>query len=294
MARLHERTRRQRGGRLLRAGASRSGRPHRQDLCEAAEGGRILERLQAAQPDHPGIVHYIIHSYDYAPIAAKGLARRAPLCVAGARRAARAAHALAHLLDARHVARRDSGRIWRPTRANRAYTRAHQSSARPRTSRQSRPLPPARLPDQRLLAARAGPCAPRPSRRAQFDRGLPADASITAPHGFAAIASPLRDRAGRLGRGGARCRRSPPATSRRKPSSGSDARSALRARRKVARANQDMIELSRLQGELARGRRSLLGRAGRHPGKRRPRRGSRWADAEIRAGNRADASGGRS
>jgi hypothetical protein len=33
----------------------------------------ILERLQKSQPAHPGIVHYIIHSYDYAPIAAKGL-----------------------------------------------------------------------------------------------------------------------------------------------------------------------------------------------------------------------------
>ena len=33
----------------------------------------ILERLQKTQPDHPGIVHYLIHSYDYAPIAAKGL-----------------------------------------------------------------------------------------------------------------------------------------------------------------------------------------------------------------------------
>jgi tetratricopeptide (TPR) repeat protein len=33
----------------------------------------ILERLQRQLPDHPGIPHYLIHSYDYAPIAAKGL-----------------------------------------------------------------------------------------------------------------------------------------------------------------------------------------------------------------------------
>ena len=33
----------------------------------------ILERLQKTHPDHPGVVHYLIHSYDYAPIAAKGL-----------------------------------------------------------------------------------------------------------------------------------------------------------------------------------------------------------------------------
>jgi len=33
----------------------------------------ILEGLQRQLPDHPGIPHYLIHSYDYAPIAAKGL-----------------------------------------------------------------------------------------------------------------------------------------------------------------------------------------------------------------------------
>jgi hypothetical protein len=34
----------------------------------------ILEPIFAAQPDHPGVAHYLIHSYDYPPIAAKGLA----------------------------------------------------------------------------------------------------------------------------------------------------------------------------------------------------------------------------
>jgi Tfp pilus assembly protein PilF len=33
----------------------------------------LLEKLQKAQPEHPGIAHYLIHSYDYAPIAEKGL-----------------------------------------------------------------------------------------------------------------------------------------------------------------------------------------------------------------------------
>jgi hypothetical protein len=33
----------------------------------------ILERLAPGLPDHPGIVHFIIHSYDYAPIATRGL-----------------------------------------------------------------------------------------------------------------------------------------------------------------------------------------------------------------------------
>lgn len=33
----------------------------------------ILEPLFAAHPEHPGVAHYLIHSYDYPPIAARGL-----------------------------------------------------------------------------------------------------------------------------------------------------------------------------------------------------------------------------
>jgi hypothetical protein len=33
----------------------------------------LLEPLFAAHPQHPGVAHYLIHSYDYPPIAAKGL-----------------------------------------------------------------------------------------------------------------------------------------------------------------------------------------------------------------------------
>ena len=33
----------------------------------------ILEKQFAAHPDHPGVAHYLIHSYDASPIAAKGL-----------------------------------------------------------------------------------------------------------------------------------------------------------------------------------------------------------------------------
>ena len=38
------------------------------------EAGRILERLWAANPRHPGIPHYLIHAYDYPPLASRGLA----------------------------------------------------------------------------------------------------------------------------------------------------------------------------------------------------------------------------
>ncbi len=38
------------------------------------KAGQILESIQARLPDHPGVTHYIIHTYDYAPIAEHGLA----------------------------------------------------------------------------------------------------------------------------------------------------------------------------------------------------------------------------
>ena len=37
------------------------------------KAAKILEPLFATQPDHPGVAHYLIHSYDYPPIATKGL-----------------------------------------------------------------------------------------------------------------------------------------------------------------------------------------------------------------------------
>lgn len=33
----------------------------------------ILEKVSGGQPDHPGVAHYLIHSYDYPPIAHRGL-----------------------------------------------------------------------------------------------------------------------------------------------------------------------------------------------------------------------------
>ena len=50
----------------------------------------ILEKIFAQQPQHPGVAHYLIHSYDYPPIAAKGLA--------AARSYARIAPAVPHAL----------------------------------------------------------------------------------------------------------------------------------------------------------------------------------------------------
>ena len=41
--------------------------------AEPLKAGAILEQLIAAQPDHPGLAHYIIHSYDYPPLADRAL-----------------------------------------------------------------------------------------------------------------------------------------------------------------------------------------------------------------------------
>jgi hypothetical protein len=37
------------------------------------KAGEILERVFAEQPSHPGVAHYIIHSYDNPPLARRGL-----------------------------------------------------------------------------------------------------------------------------------------------------------------------------------------------------------------------------
>ena len=63
----------------------------------------ISRKSEPKYPNHPGIPHYIIHSYDYPELAARG-AIAAARCGARALGAARTAHALPHLLDARHVA----------------------------------------------------------------------------------------------------------------------------------------------------------------------------------------------
>jgi hypothetical protein len=54
---------------LLNGTALASDKTYAQQLKAAA----ILEELLVQHPDHPGVVHYLIHSYDYPPIAHKGL-----------------------------------------------------------------------------------------------------------------------------------------------------------------------------------------------------------------------------
>jgi len=37
------------------------------------KAGAIMEPIERAQPNHPGLAHYIVHAYDFEPLAAKGL-----------------------------------------------------------------------------------------------------------------------------------------------------------------------------------------------------------------------------
>jgi hypothetical protein len=48
--------------------------PHDRTFADPLRAARILKTLEATHPSHPGIAHYLIHAYDYSPIAAQGLA----------------------------------------------------------------------------------------------------------------------------------------------------------------------------------------------------------------------------
>src|SRR5690349_1320752 len=45
-----------------------------QTYAKQLKAAALLETLLPSHPDHPGIAHFLIHSYDYPPLAEKGLA----------------------------------------------------------------------------------------------------------------------------------------------------------------------------------------------------------------------------
>src|ERR1700751_4350973 len=47
--------------------------PSDKTYANQLKGAAILEPIWQRQPQHPGVAHYLIHLYDYPPIAAKGL-----------------------------------------------------------------------------------------------------------------------------------------------------------------------------------------------------------------------------
>src|SRR5947209_17877835 len=47
--------------------------PNDKTYANQLKAAAILEKVYADQPEHPGVAHYLIHSYDFPPIAQKGL-----------------------------------------------------------------------------------------------------------------------------------------------------------------------------------------------------------------------------
>jgi len=64
--------------------------PQDKTLSHQKKAGAMLEKILAAEPNHPGVAHYIIHSYDYPPLASRAL----PAARAYAKIAPSAPHAL--------------------------------------------------------------------------------------------------------------------------------------------------------------------------------------------------------
>src|SRR5262245_17392936 len=56
-------------GLTLQASAPKNDKTYANQLRSA----EILERLFAKNPDHPGVAHYLVHAYDYPPLADKGI-----------------------------------------------------------------------------------------------------------------------------------------------------------------------------------------------------------------------------
>jgi hypothetical protein len=48
--------------------------PSDKTYAQQLKAAAILEKLWAAQPDHPGLAHYLIHAYDHPPLAPRALA----------------------------------------------------------------------------------------------------------------------------------------------------------------------------------------------------------------------------
>ena len=48
--------------------------PNDKQYTNQLRAAQILERLYKLRPDHPGVAHYLIHTYDYPPLAARGRA----------------------------------------------------------------------------------------------------------------------------------------------------------------------------------------------------------------------------
>ena len=100
--------------------------PNDKTYANQLKAAAILEKVFAEQPQHPGVAHYLIHSYDFPPIASKGLN--------AARRYASIAPAAPH---AQHMPSHIFTRVgsWQESiDSNRASARAAQEALRDNTT----------------------------------------------------------------------------------------------------------------------------------------------------------------
>ena len=77
--------------------------PNDTSLSKQLEAAAILEKLWKQNANHPGVVHYLIHSYDYPQLAQRGLSAAQTYDSIAPVGAARAAYAVAHLYASGHV-----------------------------------------------------------------------------------------------------------------------------------------------------------------------------------------------
>ena len=71
--------------------------PTDKTYAKLIRAGELLQREADRQPQHPGVQHYLIHAYDVPALAKRGLPAAERYAGPRRGRAARAAHALAHL-----------------------------------------------------------------------------------------------------------------------------------------------------------------------------------------------------
>ena len=157
-----------------------------QTYAKPLKAARLLEPLLPAYPEHPGVAHFLIHSYDFPPLAEKGLAAARRYASIAPSAAARAAHAVAHL----HARGRMGGLRCDATGAPRT-PRARSRAATKRCTRSTiRSTPTSRW--------RVTPTRRRPSSAARITRRAFRFYRPAGPVRPGGGARPLRARARRL------------------------------------------------------------------------------------------------
>ena len=235
--------------------------PSDKTYANQLKGAAILEPIFKRQPRHPGVAHYLIHLYDYSGPCGERHRCRQALCRDRAGRAARAAHALAHLHARRLLERID--RL------------EHRLGARGQ-GRQGVRRPAARhgLHGLCLSAARAGRQSAR--RRRRDERGHRRQSRRARPALMRWRPQPARYMVERGDWKGAAELQVRPTQVRLCP--GDDAFRARAGRgplRQSGRRQGRHRQARRAARQAARGQGRLLGGAGRHPAAGRDRMAAR-------------------